>query len=177
MGGRIVLVPEAATLLFSGGFPRVKEPQARRFAQTAIFHVQRNLEDVQAVTNPGAVLLCDRGTIDGAAYWPGTADAFFAAGGTSFAAELARYDGVIFFETSAAHGGDLKSNNPIRTESADEAVALDRALQALWSQHPRFTFVPSDHSFFKKISVGLSALERLVARLSAAATATEVGRP
>jgi hypothetical protein len=33
--------------------------------------VQRNLEDVQAALYPERVLLCDRGTVDGAAYWPG----------------------------------------------------------------------------------------------------------
>jgi predicted ATPase len=70
IGERVVLVPEAATLLFSGGFPRVTEADARRAAQCAIFHVQRNLEDVQSARFPDRILLCDRGTVDGAAYWP-----------------------------------------------------------------------------------------------------------
>ena len=71
IGDRVVIVPEAATILFQGGFPRSREPQASRFAQTAIFHVQRHLEDVQAALFPGRTLLCDRGTVDGAVYWPG----------------------------------------------------------------------------------------------------------
>ncbi len=163
MNERVTLVPEAATLLFSGGFPRSPEPGARRAAQSAIYHVQRNLEDAHVALAPDRILLCDRGTVDGAAYWPGPAPEFFAAMGSSEAAELARYDAVIFFESAAAtRSGDLRSNNPVRTESAEEAVALDRALHAVWSQHPHFVHVPSNHSFFKKISLGLGALERLV---------------
>lgn len=44
IGERVVVVPEAATLLFSGGFPRSPEIHARRSAQCAIYHVQRNAE-------------------------------------------------------------------------------------------------------------------------------------
>lgn len=62
IGDKVIVVPEAATLLFSGGFPRPAEPQARRSAQGAIYHVQRNLEDIQAAQYPDRVLLCDRGT-------------------------------------------------------------------------------------------------------------------
>ncbi len=62
-------MPEAAAILFQGGFPRSTEPGARRAGQTTIFHVQRNPENVQAAIYPQRVLLCDRGTVDGAADW------------------------------------------------------------------------------------------------------------
>lgn len=162
LGARVVVVPEAATLLFAGGFPRYQEAEARTAAQSAIFHVQRNLEDVQAAKHAGRVLLCDRGTVDGAAYWPGAPQGFFAHVGSTYEAELARYDGVIFFETAAAGGLSIEGNNPTRTESNDVAVELDRKLQALWSRHPRYTFVANNHSFIKKITQGLSELQRLV---------------
>ncbi len=166
LGGRVVVVPEAATLLFAGGFPRYLEPDARKAAQTAIFHVQKNLEDVQAARHLDRILLCDRGTLDGAAYWPGPdGREFFRHLGTTYDAELERYDGVIFFETAAAGGLPIEGNNPIRIESSDEALAIDRRLQDLWSKHPRYTFVPNNHSFFKKISFGLLALESLVGQL------------
>src|SRR5690349_11870434 len=70
LGERVVIVPEAATILFSGGFPRSLEPDAARASQSAIYHVQRNLEDVQSARFPDRVLLCDRGTVDGGAFWP-----------------------------------------------------------------------------------------------------------
>jgi hypothetical protein len=99
IGDRVVIVPEAATILFQGGFPRSRAPQASRFAQTAIFHVQRHLEDVQAALFPGRTLLCDRGTVDGAVYWPGQPHDYFRAVGTTLDTELARYDAVIFLRT------------------------------------------------------------------------------
>lgn len=166
IGDRVVIVPEAATILFQGGFPRSREPHALRFAQTAIFHVQRHLEDVQASLYPGRALLCDRGTVDGAVYWPGQPHDYFNAVGSTLETELARYDAVIFFE-SAAHGGvSIEGGNPIRNESLDEAVRLDVELRALWSRHPRFILVPHNPSFFQKISFGLAALEGVVAQIN-----------
>ncbi|MCA9687021.1 MAG: AAA family ATPase, partial [Myxococcales bacterium] len=53
IGDRIIIVPESATMLFSGGFPRCDEPGARRAAQRAIYHVQRNIEDLQSQRFPG----------------------------------------------------------------------------------------------------------------------------
>ena len=90
IGERVVIVPEAATILLQGGFPRSREPHAMRYAQTGIFHVQRHLEDVQSALFPGRALLCDRGTVDGAAYWAGTPHTYFRAVGSTLAAELAR---------------------------------------------------------------------------------------
>ena len=166
IGDRVVIVPEAATILFQGGFPRSREPHASRIAQTAIYHVQRHIEDVQAALFPSRTLLCDRGTVDGAAYWPGKPDEYFAVVGTTLEAELARYDAVIFFETAALGGVSIEGGNPIRNESIDEAVKLDGKLRTLWSRHPRFILVPHNPSFFKKISFGLAALEGIVAQLN-----------
>ena len=166
IGDRVVIVPEAATILFQGGFPRSREPRASRFAQTAIFHVQRHLEDVQAALFPGRTLLCDRGTVDGAVYWPGQPHDYFNAVGTSLDTELARYDAVIFFETAARGGVSIEGGNPIRNESIEEAVKLDGKLRTLWSRHPRFILVPHNPSFFKKISFGLAAIEGIVAQLN-----------
>jgi predicted ATPase len=83
IGDEITLVPESATILFAGGFPRVAESDAQRSVQRAIFEVQRSLEDVQSKLFPERVLLCDRGTVDGAAYWPDGTDGFFDAMGST----------------------------------------------------------------------------------------------
>lgn len=165
IGDGVVVVPEAATLLFSGGFPRYDALSAQEAAQRAIYHVQRNLEDVQAAAFPDRVLLCDRGTLDGQAYWPAESGDFFAAMGTTRDAELARYDAVIFFETAAVGGLGIEGGNPVRNESLIRAVELDARLRSVWSVHPRFTLVPHNHSFFHKITIGLGAIESLVAQL------------
>lgn len=166
IGERVVLVPEAATMMFTGGFPRSHHPLAVHAVQRAIYEVQRNLEDVQAALYPDRVLLCDRGTVDGAAYWPGESQSFFEEVGSTLEDELARYDAVIFFETAAMGGLHIEGGNPVRIETLDEAVQLDLKLRAHWSKHPRFVLVPHNASFFKKISYGLEMLSSIMDELA-----------
>jgi predicted ATPase len=168
IGDRIVIVPETATMLFAGGFPRSREPHAKCSAQTAIYHVQRNLEDIQTALYPERVLLCDRGTIDGAVYWPEDPEGFFDAVGTTLEAELARYDEVLFFETAAVGGMGIEGGNPTRIETLEEAVALDAALRGLWSKHPRFTLLPHTASFLEKMTRAVAILGGIVSRLDRA---------
>jgi len=167
MGESVVVVPEAATMMFTGGFPRYPEAEAVRSAQLAIFHVQRNLEDIQSTRYPDRILLCDRGTIDGAAYWPEREGDFFKALDTTLEEELARYDGVIFFESAAVGGLGIEGGNPVRRETLAEAVALDTKLRSYWSHHERFVVVHHNASFFKKISIGLAVLDEMVLTLQA----------
>ncbi len=162
LGKRIVIVPESATILFTGGFPRTQHFDGNRAAQQAIFHVQRNLEDVQSALYPERALLCDRGTVDGAAYWDDGEDSFFRALGTSIDAELARYDAVVFFETAAVAGLSIEGGNPVRCESLVQAVTLDTRLRELWSHHPRFTLIPHSTSFLQKMVSAVGLLEQLV---------------
>jgi len=173
IGPRVALVPEAATIIFTSAFPRSHIPEEVKIIQRAVFQMQRDMEDLYALQHPGRILLCDRGTVDGAAYWPGkNPREFFTAQGTSLKRELARYDAVLFFESAAMGGWNIKGGNPIRDESPPEAVALDGRLRALWSQHPGFILVPHNPSFFKKISAGLAALERIVTQLESQRAST-----
>jgi predicted ATPase len=167
IGDRVVIVPESATLLFSGGFPRCEKPPGLLAAQHAIFHVQRNLEDVQAAQYPERILLCDRGTVDGAAYWPGMPEEFFTEMGTTLERELARYDGVIFFQSAAVGGMGIEGGNPERKETLKEAAELDARLHKLWEHHPRFIVVKHNPSFFAKIGYGLAELKAMVLELDA----------
>mgnify|MGYP003383179478 CR=1 FL=1 len=166
VGEQVVIVPEAATLVFSGGFPRWSTPESVRATQQAIYHVQKNLENVQSANYPQRLLLCDRGTVDGSAYWPGEPDEFFSSLGTSLESELARYDAVLFFETAAVGGMSIEGGNPIRNESIEQAVALDRRLRELWQRHPRFVLVAHNVSFIQKIIGALAALDGLVTELN-----------
>ena len=165
IGNRVIVVPEAATLLFSGGFPRPVQPATARAAQVAIYHVQRNLEDIQAARYPERVLLCDRGTADGGAYWPDGADGYYEAVGSTHQDELDRYDAVIFFETAARGGHGFESENRFRIESQHEAIELDTRLRELWQAHPNFTLIPHATSFFRKMTMGMGILESIVGQL------------
>ena len=163
VGDRIVIVPEAATMLFAAGFPRSDLPEARRSAQQAIYHVQCNLEDAHTALYPDRMLLCDRGTLDSAVYWPDTGDGnFFDVLNTNLDQEMSRYDAVIFFETAAIGNLSIEGGNPVRTESIQEAIQLDRDLQEIWQQHPNYYFVPHDTSFLAKLRTGLDKLFELL---------------
>lgn len=162
IGDSVVVVPESATLLYSGGFPRGGGKGVRQATQKAIYAVQQNLEDAQYANYSSRILLCDRGTIDGAVYWPDGPEDFFESLRTTLATELARYDAVIFFETAAVGGISIEGGNPIRIESNKEALGLDNQLKKLWSQHPNFIFIPHNTSFIEKITTGLHALKKVV---------------
>jgi predicted ATPase len=154
--GAVEVVPEAATMLFRGGFPRNGHPRVLRHVQRAIYEVQWQLEQVAELCHPEATLLCDRGGLDGAAYWPDGETGFFEELRTSMAQEIARYDAVIFFETAAKGGHNISSNNLARIENAAEAVEIDTRLRTLWQAHPNFHLVEQNKSFLHKV---MSAVE------------------
>ena len=163
--GKIASVPEAATMIFSGGIERTSDDKVTCAQQIAIFNLQRNLEDVQREKYPDCLILCDRGCLDGLAYWPGSDEDFFRTMNTTLNDELDRYDAVIFFETAARSGQEIKSNNPIRNESEAKAIVLDERLQQIWSQHPNFYLVGSSESFIRKIMFGIMTIENVINKM------------
>ncbi|HKY19892.1 MAG TPA: ATP-binding protein [Vicinamibacterales bacterium] len=141
------VLPEAAGIVFGGGFPRTGSLEWRRSAQRAIFFIQRELESTGHAEN-AAVVLCDRGTVDGAAYWPGP-DSFWDSVGTTLERELGRYDAVIHLRTPTIDGG-YNHTNPLRVESAMAAAEIDAKLLAIWDAHPRRFVVPPSPDFLEK---------------------------
>jgi predicted ATPase len=160
--GKIATVPEAATMIFSGGIERSSNNHVLKTQQTAIFNLQKHLEDIQRATFEQSIILCDRGSLDGLAYWPGSPDEFFLSMNTNLEDELARYDAVIFFESAAKSGESIKSNNPIRNESEKAAIELDDKLQTIWSQHPNFNLIHSSESFINKVMFGITTIEKII---------------
>ena len=145
--GHVQVLPEAAGIVFGGGFPRTGSPEWQRGAQRAIFFVQRELESIADASNT-AIVLCDRGTVDGAAYWPGP-ESFWDSVGTTQVAELSRYDAVIHLRTPTLERG-YNHENPLRTESATAAAEIDERLLRIWEAHPHRFVVPSSHDFLEK---------------------------
>lgn len=151
------VLPEAASIVFGGGFPRHDDPVCRRAAQRAIFHVQRELENT-GEAHDAAVVLCDRGTIDGLAYWPDPAIDFWAAAGTTRAAELIRYDCVIHLRTPAG-GRGYNHVNPVRTESAHDAAEIDERIGQAWDGHPHRFVIAATGDFLDKAAQVLTLLQ------------------
>jgi predicted ATPase len=149
------VLPESAGVVFGGGFPRHDTSDARKAAQRAIFYVQRELE-AAAIADNAAILLCDRGTVDGAAYWPGPED-FWASVNTSLDEQLTRYDAVIHLRTPPPEGG-YNHDNPLRTESPSEAADLDGRILRAWERHPRRLVVETFPDFLSKAARALELL-------------------
>jgi len=147
------VLPEAASIVFGGGFPRRPGLEARRAAQRAIFYVQRELE-VASEEDALAIVLCDRGTIDGGAYWPGPGE-LWPSVGTTLEEQLARYRAVIHLRTPIS---GYNHQNPLRIESPSEAQAIDERIAALWSRHPRRFEVPAETDFLTKAAHAIQIL-------------------
>lgn len=152
----VVVLPEAASIIFGCGFPRRSDSPARRAAQRTIFHVQRELEALVLEERRAAVALCDRGTLDGLAYWPDRASDYFEQLGTTREDELGRYGAVIHLRTPKAEEGYVSS--PLRIESADEAARIDQRILEAWQGHPVRYEVSTQVQFADK---ALAALTRI----------------
>ncbi len=173
----VVVLHESASIVFGGGFPRRDSPPARRAGQRAIFRVQQELERLAVEECAARVVLCDRGTVDGAAYWPGDPAGFYASFDVTRASELSRYTSVVHLRPpGAAEGYDHE--NPVRIESAAEAHRVDTRIADAWAGHPRRTFVESTPRFTDKLERVLAILHREIppccadARLAAGAVAS-----
>jgi predicted ATPase len=155
----ITILPEAASILFGGGFWRKTDTPAKEAAQRAIYYVQREQERMVLEEGQNAVVLCDRGTLDGLAYWPASGQLFFKQLHTSRKLELHRYEVVIHLRTPEAKQG-YNLSNPVRIESALEAAAIDTLIESAWRGHPHRHFVASTDTFMEKARTTLEIIEQ-----------------
>jgi predicted ATPase len=151
------ILPESASIVYGGGFPRGDDLELRRAGQRAIFFVQRELE-ATAATDNAAIVLCDRGTVDGAAYWPGPGELWESVG-TTLDEEHTRYDVVIHLRTPAL---GYNHNNPLRIESAAQAAEIDDAIARAWAGHPRYFDIHATLDFMDKAARAIEILHEEV---------------
>ena len=152
----VAILPEAATIVFGGGFPRHQTHPGLRAAQRAIFRVQREVETLVIEERQVAVALCDRGTVDGLAYWPGPVDTFWEEIGSNLEAELSRYHAVIHLRTPAPEQG--YHTDPIRNEPAARAAEIDGRIAEAWKDHPHRFLVDAETNFAAKASHALELI-------------------
>ena len=142
------VLPEAAGIVFGGGFPREPGACAQRAAQRAIFHVQTELESLAAGSD-ASVVFCDRGTVDSAAYWPGPPTELWDRMSTTLEEQLARYDTVIHLRTPSNENG-YHNRNPLRVETAVQAGEIDQRIERLWAAHPHRFLIDAEANFLRK---------------------------
>ncbi|MBK7961763.1 MAG: AAA family ATPase [Bdellovibrionales bacterium] len=118
-------------------------------AQRAIFFVQRELERLVDDEKQSAIVLCDRGTLDGLAYWPDDEALFWKELGTSKAEQFSRYAAVIHLRTPPLEQG-YNHQNPVRIESAIQAAEIDQKIANAWNGHPRRFSLKAIVNFWKR---------------------------
>lgn len=171
-GFEVITVPEAFTILASNGF------EMSYFAvdgmpscvQNTIMDVQMSLEDsfervLRANGKPG-VLLCDRGLCDGSAYmsqddW----EAFLSKRGiTSAEIREGRYNAVFHLVTAAEGAEEFYTldNNDVRTETPEQARALDIKTRGAWVGHPKLMVIDNKTDFEGKLNKLVSIASELV---------------
>ena len=153
-GYRVLCVPEVPTMVVVAGgmilMSKFNSQERVRF-QALLIRFQIYAEDyftkLAEMSQQPAIVLCDRGTVDPAAYIP--KEEFQAVldeeGWTMVNLRDRRYDRVCFL-SSAANGAEefyTLDNNVARSEGIEVAKALDKKTLDAWTGHPHLTIVPN----------------------------------
>eukprot|EP01062_Namystynia_karyoxenos_P013361 TRINITY_DN14828_c0_g1_i1.p1 TRINITY_DN14828_c0_g1~~TRINITY_DN14828_c0_g1_i1.p1 ORF type:complete len:685 (+),score=153.10 TRINITY_DN14828_c0_g1_i1:87-2141(+) len=176
----VFVAPEAATILLGNGGDAVfRAPEERRadclFAfQRAILQTQMGLEEsftrlARAAGKP-ALVLCDRGTLDGKAYSaPQTWRELLAESNLTEADLLQRYDAVVHMVTAADGAEDFYGDetNATRTETPEEARELDVRLRGCYLGHPALHIIDNSTGFMEKVERACAPILQLVGRARA----------
>lgn len=153
LGDHVVILPEAASILFARGFPLSSSVSGIKLIQRSLFRIQDELERSALADWNFGLVLCNRGLLDGLAYWPEPERSFFAEMRTTREEVFKRYDLVIHLrppKTERAH----HYPNPIHLDST---MSPDARIAEDWNGHPNRAFVDDTPDFQEKVlrTVGL----------------------
>lgn len=150
-GDKVIIVPEIATVLLNGGFPKPGvdidyTPEWQYLFQRVATAAQLSFEDVYimlAKKRGANAIVIDRGLIDGAAYMPNGLPEFCEMYGINVAKAFKRYDAVIHLESLATAQPALYSdaNNASRYETLAEAQAIEMRIRQVWQGHRNLIFI------------------------------------
>ncbi|PRP73167.1 hypothetical protein PROFUN_03481 [Planoprotostelium fungivorum] len=163
LGFIVFAVPEASTMIITGGgkwksFADMTPDQSMAF-EGNLMRTKIALEDafyaIAKATNEPCVILCDRGTMDTAAYvpkesWEVLLDTF---NWNMMNLRDRRYDAVLHLVTSAigAEKYYTTENNAARMETIDQARALDFKVLNAWVGHPNIYIFDNSTDFQGKV--------------------------
>ncbi len=153
-----VPVPEAASILYSGGMPRIKKRQAIIHTQRAIYFLIKEIEDMYLELYPEKIQLCDRGTLDGLAYWPENEKvSFLQSVSSTIDRELSRYDALIHLRSP--RNPQIYRLSTTRNEDHKLAIEIDIKTEEAWKEHPRRFIVDDEKDFLIKVEKTVQIVE------------------
>ena len=165
LGYTVLFVPETATELITGG---VAPWTCGTNVEYQKCQMQLQLEKERiftqgALTMPveKILLVCDRGALDNKAYMTQSDfDLVLDAVGHNEVELRDSYDAVFHLVTCAKGAEEFYTleNNGARTESVDQAVALDNKIIEAWTGHPHLKIIDNDTDFEKKMKRVLSEM-------------------
>ncbi|ACC98919.1 hypothetical protein Emin_1369 [Elusimicrobium minutum Pei191] len=159
-GQKVELVKEAATLIYSGGYPRKDNSPRHTFhGQRIIYFVSKELEALAQETSNANVIVCDRGTLDGAVYWPYGVEDFLKEMNTTKENEFKRYDLVIHL--SPPMDKSFYQETSVRTETLEKALEVDQKILDIWQGHPNRVVIERTADYFEKAKI----IKNLVAQI------------
>ena len=166
MGYTVLFVPETATELISGGVAPwtcgsnvdYQKCQMRlQLDKEKVFEEAARSMDVSKV-----LIVCDRGALDNKAYMDDLEFATVLDAMKTNEVELRDTYDAVFHLVTAAKGAEefyTTANNTARTETPEEAAALDDALISAWTGHPHLRVIDNSSNFEDK-------MKRLIAEIS-----------
>jgi hypothetical protein len=168
----VITVPEVFTVLASNGMSGdfFATGGMEKIIQGTVLDVQLSLEDgiekiLRAKGKP-AVMICDRGTMDGAAYIPKDTFERIMVDRNTDVVQLRdnRYDAIFHLVTCADGASSYYTlvNNKVRTETVEEALAMDLKSKNTWVGHPHL-YVLDNHTLFEgKMNRLVNVISKLV---------------
>ena len=159
LGYTVLFVPETASELITGGVAPWTCGTNRDY-QICQMRLQMEKERIwlrAAETMKGErfLIVCDRGTMDNRAYMNEEEFAYVLEHFGTGEVELRDGYDAVFHLVSAAKGAEefyTKANNAARTESIEEAAALDDKLIAAWTGHPHLRVIDNASFFDDKMN-------------------------
>ena len=169
--GKLDILHEAASIVFLGGFPRHAEHvRTRRGAARDLSRAGPSSSASRWRRRRDKAILCDRGTIDGLAYWPRIERAVLRGRRrSSLEKELARYARGDSPAHARARRRVPQERRSHRSDT-DEAEAIDERLLEVWKTHPKRFVIESSASFMDKAHRAMTLIAR--ARLMTTAPVT-----
>ena len=157
-GYNVLFICESATELISGGVSPATCASNLDYqkCQMKLQIEKEKIFETAASTMPGEniLIVCDRGALDNKAYMSDEEFTQVLAGIKAGEVELRdSYDGVFHLVTAAKGAQDFYtlSNNTARTETPQQAAALDDKLISAWTGHPHLRIIDNSTGFEEKM--------------------------